>query len=251
VHDSLAEHGPSLRANEEAARSAKALYTAKAALYRFLFLYLIGYGWAIALYFRRRKLIRSGMRVLDAGCGTGLLTKTHYGMARKRHLEGVRFFAFDLTPRMLGIFRNWVETEGAQSQIELRELDVLKLEERPAHWQDFDLVVTSAMLEYIPRESLPSALEELISMLKPGGRLVLGITRRDWMTRWLVGTWWQSNLYTRPEISEAFRLAGAEGVDFDTLPWPFRLTLGSIIIAEYRKPGVQEIQAPPTRLHVR
>jgi cyclopropane fatty-acyl-phospholipid synthase-like methyltransferase len=136
---------------------------------------------------------------------------------------------------MLDLFRAWIEESQAQDEIELCELNVLKLEERPSEWNDFDLATTASMLEYIPREAMPDALRGLIGLLKPGGRLVLCITRRDIMTRWLVGTWWRSNLYTRSEISEIFRKAGAKDIVFHSMPGLFRLLMSSVIIAEYRK----------------
>ncbi len=222
--------------NEEAARRAKALYTAKAALYQFFFVQLIGYGLALNAFFTKRNLLASDMKVLDAGCGTGLLTKIHWWLAKRNHYEGVRFFAFDLTPRMLDTFKLWIAKNDAQRDIELCELNVLKLVERPAEWNDFDVVVTASMLEYIPRTALPDALRDLIALLKPGGHLILCITRRDILTRWLVGTWWQSNLYTKPEIAEAFRAAGAADIKFHHLPGVFRVLLSSVIVAEYHKP---------------
>jgi SAM-dependent methyltransferase len=74
---------------------------------------------------------------------------------------------------MLKVLEDWVAENHAQEEIELCELNVLKLEERPAHWHDFDVVATSSMLEYVPRAALPDALKGLISLLKPGGRLIL------------------------------------------------------------------------------
>lgn len=219
--------------NEDAARSAKALYTARAALYQFLFVKLMSYGLALDAFFTKRELIAPGMKILDAGCGTGLLTKIHYRLARKHALEGVRFFAFDLTPRMLADFKAWVAASHAQDAIELCELNVLKLHERPAHWQDFDVIVTSAMLEHIPRTVLPVALKDLIALLRPGGRLVLCITRRNILTKWLVGIWWRSNLYTNAEIRDAFHRAGAANIRFLCLPGLYRVLSSSVIVAEY------------------
>jgi SAM-dependent methyltransferase len=221
--------------NEEAARSAKTLYTAKATLYQFLFVQLIGYGLALDAFFTKRNLIGPGMKVLDAGCGTGLLTKIHYRLVKKHTLEGVSFFAFDLTPRMLGKFKAWIAQNQAQDEIELYELNVLKLYERPAHWNDFDVVVTSTMLEYIPRTSLPNALKDLIALLKPGGRFVLCITRCNILTKWLIGAWWKSNLYTKSEIGDAFDRAGAANIRFHSLSGLYRVLSSSIIVAEYQK----------------
>ncbi len=63
----------------------------------------------------------------------------------------------------------------------------------------------------------------------------MNLTRRDLLTRWLVGTWWRSNLYTESEIRAAFREAGAEPIQFHRLPGIWCLLLSSVIVAEYHK----------------
>jgi hypothetical protein len=47
---------------------------------------------------------------------------------------------------------------------------------------------------------------------------VLFITRRNMFTRLLVGRWWQSNLYTAPELTTAFRAAGFSAFSFRSFP---------------------------------
>jgi hypothetical protein len=48
--------------------------------------------------------------------------------------------------------------------------------------------------------------------------LVLFVTRRNPLTRMLVGRWWRSNLYSRAELSAALRRAGFGSVRFPGFP---------------------------------
>ena len=50
------------------------------------------------------------------------------------------------------------------------------------------------------------------------GRLVLFITRDNWLTRPLIGRWWQSNLYREAELREAFRAAGFSRAELPGFP---------------------------------
>jgi len=129
--------------------------------------------------------------------------------------------AFDLTPAMLERFREALERRGIQD-VEVAQADVLEIDRLPASWTRYDLVVSASMLEYLPSTRLPTALGGLRSLLKQGGTLVLFITRRNWLTRPLIGRWWQSNLYAESELDRAFREAGFTSVAFRRFPLRFR-----------------------------
>ena len=92
----------------------------------------------------------------------------------------------------------------------------------PPSWRDYDLIVSASMLEYVPRTRLGTALGGLRSLLKEGGSLLLFITRRNWLTRPLIGRWWHSNLYRAEELEQAFREAGFLRVAFRRFPARFR-----------------------------
>jgi hypothetical protein len=92
----------------------------------------------------------------------------------------------------------------------------------PTFWRDYDLIVSASMLEYLPRARLGGGLGGLRARLKDGGSLVLFITRGNWLTRPLIGRWWQSNLYTANELDHAFREAGFGATTFGRFPPPFR-----------------------------
>jgi hypothetical protein len=55
--------------------------------------------------------------------------------------------------------------------------------------------------------------------MRPGGRFVLFITKRNWLMRPLIGHWWDSNLYTAAELTEALGRAGFQDVRFGTFPF--------------------------------
>jgi hypothetical protein len=57
---------------------------------------------------------------------------------------------------MLDPFRHWMNKEGVQD-IQLRQANALDLENQlPQSWTGYDLMVSAAMLEYIPQSRLES-----------------------------------------------------------------------------------------------
>jgi ubiquinone/menaquinone biosynthesis C-methylase UbiE len=181
------------------------------------FINWVRYPQGLRSFFEQSSLLRSDLRVLDAGCGTGAVTLAlHEALVRRGFAPGT-FDAFDLTPAMLQHFRKNVAQRGIQRLVTM-QANVLQLDELPTGWADYDLIVTASMLEYVPRERLAEALAGLRRKLGDNGRLVLFITKRNWLTRLLVGWWWRSNLYHRQELSTAFRQAGFRRVEFRAFP---------------------------------
>jgi SAM-dependent methyltransferase len=171
------------------------------------FIRAMRYPQGLRAYFHASPLLRPGERVLDAGCGTGALTLAVYDASLRRGIPLASLNAFDLTPAMLDQLRATLERRGIRG-IELAEANVLGLDALPPAWRDFDLVVSASMLEYVPRERFVDALRGLRDRLRDGGHFVLFITRRNPLTRIMIGRWWQSNLYTAPELADAFQRAG-------------------------------------------
>ncbi len=99
----------------------------------------------------------SGQRWLDAGCGTGTLSRW---LVRER---GFSVTAIDASERML---MNAIPAEG----VEYQKGDVSKTG-LPEH--SFDGVLCSSVLEYLP--SVETALREFHRVLKPGGVLVASV----------------------------------------------------------------------------
>ncbi len=184
------------------------------------FIRFVRYPQGIRAYWLRSSLLRAGLHVLDAGCGTGVVMLALRDALVRRGLQPGTMHAFDLTPAMLERFRRTLR-ERALEGIDLAQADVLDLRALPAMWSNYDLVVSASMLEYLPRAQLRAGLSGLRSLLKEGGTCVLFITRRNWLTRPLIGRWWQSNLYAAAELQQVLRDAGFASIVFRQFPVSF------------------------------
>jgi SAM-dependent methyltransferase len=172
---------------------------------------------ALQAFFESYDLLRSDLRILDAGCGTGTASLAVLNALTRRKLAYQAMHAFDLTPAMLARFRQQL-TQHHISNVQLREANVVELETLPPSWTNYDLIVSVAMLEYVPRAAFLTALTSLRARLAREGRLLIFITRKNWITKVLIERWWKANLYTREELREAFLSAGFSGVTFRRFP---------------------------------
>lgn len=85
-----------------------------------------------------------------------------------------------LLSRHLDLFGEWTHQEGVQN-IRMQQADALDLDRQlPPEWAGYDLIVSSAMLEYIPKDRLGLVLDQLKRRLNVTGRLLLFVTRRIW-----------------------------------------------------------------------
>ena len=109
----------------------------------------------------RRVEFHGGERVVDVGCGTGVLLQALSAFVPEDHLSGV-----DPTPAMLEVARKRL---GAAV-----ELCVGSAERLPLGDQAFDVVVSTNAFHYFTRPL--AALSEMARVLKPFGRLVI----TDW-----------------------------------------------------------------------
>lgn len=175
---------------------------------------------AYQAFFKRCEWLRDDMRIMDAGCGTGVATFALLDALRRRGFGHREVNAFDLTPAMLSRFEQRL-AQQAIAHVEIRQADVLKLQSLPADWTDYDLVVSVAMLEYIPGAELASALAGLRARLAPDGRLLLVITRKNLITKFLIEKWWQANCYRRSKLVTAFAAAGFGKVAFHRFPYTY------------------------------
>ena len=137
-----------------------------------------GYGRSVERYLRENPLpLPSGARVLDAGCGTGLLT-----LAFLRVLERpANVASIDLSLRSLQTARRAAEKlpRNPRRRVAFAQSNALKL---PFADETFDLVLTSGVLEYLP---LSEGLGELARVLAPGGHLLFVPVRPSPVTRLL------------------------------------------------------------------
>jgi len=137
-----------------------------------------GYGRSVERYLRENPLpLPAGARVLDAGCGTGLLT-----LALLRVLgRPANVAAIDLSRSSLQTARRAAQRlrPDPRHRVAFAQANALTL---PFADETFDLVMTSGVLEYLP---LRDGLGELARVLAPGGHLLFVPVRPSPLTRLL------------------------------------------------------------------
>ena len=126
-----------------------------------------------------RKLgLRSGMRLLDVGCGWG-------GMVRHAAREyGVKALGVTLSAQQAAWAQRAIEGAGLAGLAEVRHLDYRDVPETA-----FDAVSSIGLTEHIGKAQLPAYFSFLYRKLKPGGRLL-------------------NHCITRPDDSEPARAGG-------------------------------------------
>ncbi|MEM9564766.1 MAG: class I SAM-dependent methyltransferase [Actinomycetota bacterium] len=101
----------------------------------------------------------NGRRVLDAGCGSGLL-------ASALRAKGADVTGFDASPAMVGLARNRL---GDGVRVHVADLAA----RLPFDDAEFDDVIASLVLHYLRDWTAP--LAELRRILRPGGRLLVSV----------------------------------------------------------------------------
>ncbi|MFH1599666.1 MAG: bifunctional 2-polyprenyl-6-hydroxyphenol methylase/3-demethylubiquinol 3-O-methyltransferase UbiG [Pseudomonadota bacterium] len=107
----------------------------------------------------------AGARVLDVGCGGGLLSEA---MAA----SGARVTALDLAPELIEVARLHLLESGLDVDYRLQSVESLA-DEAPA---SFDAITCMEMLEHVPDPG--SVLRACDRLLKPGGVLLLSTLNR-------------------------------------------------------------------------
>jgi SAM-dependent methyltransferase len=165
----------------------------------------------------RSNLLREGLRVLDAGCGFGMVTFALLNVLQEKNLDYEAIDAFDLTPAMLARFQTELKARGI-NRVQLQQADVLNLESLPQSWTNYDLIISASMLEYLPKQELPRALSGLRARLARDGHILVMITRKIPETKVFIEWWWHAERYTKHELLHAFREAGYPNLIFRQFP---------------------------------
>ncbi|MCM2355482.1 MAG: bifunctional 2-polyprenyl-6-hydroxyphenol methylase/3-demethylubiquinol 3-O-methyltransferase UbiG [Arenimonas sp.] len=115
-------------------------------------------------YVRSRATL-AGARVLDVGCGGGLLSEALAG-------EGARVTALDLAPELIDVARLHLLESGHKVDYRLQPVEALA-QEMPG---TFDAITCMEMLEHVPDPG--AVLQACATLLKPGGKLFLSTLNR-------------------------------------------------------------------------
>ncbi|MBL8298827.1 MAG: bifunctional 2-polyprenyl-6-hydroxyphenol methylase/3-demethylubiquinol 3-O-methyltransferase UbiG [Rhodanobacteraceae bacterium] len=170
-----------------------------------------------------------GARVLDVGCGGGLLSEALAA-------AGADVMAIDLASGVLDVARLHLFESGAK--VDYREISAEALAaEQPA---SFDAITCMEMLEHVPDPG--SVIEACARLLKPGGRwfastlnrtpqaFALGIVGAEYLLRLLPRGTHHYRQFIRPsEMAAALRASGMalddlQGLAYNPLTRQARLT---------------------------
>jgi 2-polyprenyl-6-hydroxyphenyl methylase/3-demethylubiquinone-9 3-methyltransferase len=120
----------------------------------------------VRLAFVERSSAVSGQRVLDVGCGGGLLAE---GLAR----SGAQVTAIDLAPSMIEVARLHAHESALSIDYQLASAEQWA-ERAPAR---FDLVTCMELIEHVPEPA--ALLAACAALLRPGGALIVSTINRS------------------------------------------------------------------------
>jgi ubiquinone/menaquinone biosynthesis C-methylase UbiE len=127
----------------------------------------------------RHAALKPGERVLDVGCGTGVLTRVAAEMVG----ASGQALGIDPAPRMIAVAR---KNAAGNSQAEFR---IAAIERLPFESGSFDVAVASLMLHHLPPDLKLGGLREVYRVLKPGGRLIVVDLDRPANSLWWLLAW--------------------------------------------------------------
>ncbi len=170
----------------------------------------------------------AGLRILDIGCGGGLLSEP---MA----MLGADVVGADAAPRNIPVARVHATQSGLQIDYRLTTAEALA-----AAGEQFDLVLNMEVVEHVADPQ--SYLTACRQVLKPGGLMicstlnrnpksfVMAIIGAEWVMRWLPkGTHDWQKFITPDELYALLRAAGLDPVDrkgfvFNPVQWNWSLS---------------------------
>jgi 2-polyprenyl-6-hydroxyphenyl methylase / 3-demethylubiquinone-9 3-methyltransferase len=118
------------------------------------------------LAFIRERLMLKGAKVLDLGCGGGILSEA-------LAVEGALVTAIDLSPEQIDIAKLHALESGINVDYRKLASNVLAEQQR----ESFDAITCMEMLEHVPEPE--SILADCRALLKPDGKLFLSTINRS------------------------------------------------------------------------
>ena len=194
-------------------------------------------------YVERAASLRDA-RVLDVGCGGGILSEA---MAR----SGARVLGIDLSQAVLDV----AELHALEAKLAVEYQAIAAEELAAAKPGSFDLVTCMEMLEHVPDPA--AALAALATLVKPGGNVIVSTLNRkpvafavaivgaEYLARMLPRGTHEYLKFIRPsELARWGRAAGLElidltGITYNPLTRAFRLSPNTDVnyLAHFRRPG--------------
>ena len=153
----------------------------------------------------RYAALKPGERVLDVGCGTGVLTR----LAAEAVGQEGRVVGIDAAPMMIAIARKNTALEKSRGEFRVATIENLPFED-----SSFDCVLSSLMIHHLPPDLKLTGLTEVYRVLKPGGRLLAVDIYRPTNPLWWIVVWLlYLTKFTRDHIASRlpsyFRKAGS------------------------------------------
>jgi len=138
--------------------------------------------------------LRGDERVLDVGCGRGLLAIGAAKRLKNGKVIGVDVWnPSDLSGNTSDAAKANVKLEGVADKVRIENGDAQKLVYPDNH---YDVVVSSLVLHNIPeQDARAQAVREMVRVLKPGGKLAI------------------FDLFRTGEYAEVLRAAGAKDIE--------------------------------------
>lgn len=164
----------------------------------------------------------SGRKILDVGCGGGLLSEA---MAK----AGAQVTGIDMSPDALSVAR----LHALDSGVDVDYQQITAEEFAAEHAGQFDIVTCLEMLEHVPNPS--TVIAACASSVKPGGRVIfstlnrtlkaklLGVYMAEYVLRWVPQGTHDASKFIRPaELMDMANSAGltelaATGIHFNPL----------------------------------
>lgn len=123
----------------------------------------------LRLAYIRHQVTLAGKRVLDVGCGGGILTEA---VAR----QGAETVGIDASGRLIHVARRHAEQSGLDIRYLTGEID--KVKELPD--EKFDVILAMELIEHVP--DYPSVIRECASLLKTGGIIIFATINRNFLS---------------------------------------------------------------------